>query len=157
MGGKHLIALMVLAIAIVSVAALADEPAPPPGPQPDDRCAVCGMFVTKYPNWVATVVMTDGSRLYFDGPKDMFSFLHDLGKYRRRKDEIAGVWVTDYYTTRQIPARSSFFVIGSDILGPMGAELVPMANEESARGFAADHGGGAVLRFDEIGPDQIVR
>jgi nitrous oxide reductase accessory protein NosL len=43
-------------------------------------------------------------------------------------------------------------VIGSDTLGPMGHELVPLASEAEAREFLKDHHGRRVLRFDEVTP-----
>ncbi len=30
-------------------------------PKPTDKCPVCGMFVSKYPDWVAQVVYRDGA------------------------------------------------------------------------------------------------
>ncbi len=48
--------------------------AAPVKPGPRDRCPVCGMFVSKYPNWIAQIEFKDGSREFFDGPKDMFRY-----------------------------------------------------------------------------------
>jgi hypothetical protein len=39
------------------------------------------MLVSKYPNWVATIVYKDGHAHHFDGAKDMFKFWHDPAKY----------------------------------------------------------------------------
>lgn len=41
-----------------------------------------------------------------------------------------------------------FFVSGSDILGPMGPELVPVAGSQSLESFIRDHGQEKVMRFD---------
>lgn len=122
----------------------ADGP-PPPGPK--DRCAICGMFVAKYPAWVATVVEVDGILHYFDGPKDLFRFL-----VRENGDvsSQAAIWVTDYYTTKPLMARDAVYVRGSDVTGPMGAELVPFASPDLAESFRADHGGEAPLAFHAI-------
>jgi nitrous oxide reductase accessory protein NosL len=124
------------------------EPAVAPGPK--DRCAVCGMFVAPYPNWVALIEFRDGSRAFFDGPKDMFVFFFDLAKYRpqARPEDIAGILVTEYYTTRLMAARDVYFVVGSDVMGPMGKELVPVAGRENAETFQRDHGGTKIMQFD---------
>lgn len=37
-----------------------------------DKCPVCGMFVYKYPKWVAVIEFWDGSSHFYDGAKDMF-------------------------------------------------------------------------------------
>jgi len=129
----------------VSCAGAATDGPPPPGPK--ERCAVCGMFVAKYPNWVAAVVETDGSRRFFDGPKDLFRFLLGEGAPVGPDAEI---WVTDYYTTKPLRARDAVYVLGSDVFGPMGAELVPLNSTEAAESFRVDHGGEKLLNFDEI-------
>ena len=144
---RHQAISVVWIVAFLAVTAMvaASEGPPPPGPK--DRCAVCGMFVAKYPNWIATIVHVDGSRLYFDGPKDLFRFLARDGESATPEAEI---WVTDYYTTKPLKARDAVFVRGSDVLGPMGAELVPLASVELAESFRADHGGEAPLTFDQV-------
>ncbi|MGE0082236.1 MAG: nitrous oxide reductase accessory protein NosL [Thiohalomonadaceae bacterium] len=125
---------------------------PLPRPAPADTCPVCGMFVAKYPEWVATVLYKDGHAHHFDGAKDMFKYLGDLNRYApgRRREDIAAIGVTEYYGLQAMDARESLYVIGSDVLGPMGHELVPLANEEDVREFMADHGGARWLRFDEV-------
>jgi copper chaperone NosL len=117
-----------------------------------DKCAVCGMFVSEYKNWAAEIVFRDGTYAVFDGPKDMFKYYLNLKKYNRSKkqSDIAGIFVTEYYTTRMMEAQGVFFVKGSDVMGPMGAELVPVASMEKARTFMKDHGGKKILRFSEV-------
>ncbi len=99
-----------------------------PKPGPKDLCPVCGMLVSKYPNWISFVVWKDGHTHFFDGAKDMFKFLLDLPKFApgHRKEDIAGIYVTDFYNLERTDARKAVFVIGSDVLGPMGHELVPL-------------------------------
>jgi nitrous oxide reductase accessory protein NosL len=58
--------------------------------------------------------------------------------------------VTDYYNTARIDAESAWYVVGSDVLGPMGHELVPHDSEADAREFLADHKGKRVLRFADV-------
>ena len=117
-----------------------------------DLCPVCGMFVHKYPNWLAQIVFSDGTCAYFDGAKDMFKYLLDLRKFNPRKSlgDIAAFWVTDYYTVKWIDGKQAHYVIGSDVLGPMGHELVPHSSEKAAKSFAGDHAGKRILNFDEV-------
>jgi nitrous oxide reductase accessory protein NosL len=123
---------------------------PPPGPK--DTCPVCGMFVAKYPEWVATVLYRDGHAHHFDGAKDMFKYLFDLAKWApgHSAEEIKAIGVTDYYGLNRIDARQAWYVIGSDVLGPMGNELVPLQSQEDAEEFLHDHQGRRILRFDEV-------
>ncbi|HEY7745200.1 MAG TPA: nitrous oxide reductase accessory protein NosL [Desulfuromonadales bacterium] len=124
--------------------------APTLAPGPKDRCPVCGMFVAPYPSWVAIIEFRDGSRAFFDGPKDMFVFFFDLAKYRpqAKPEDITGIHVTEYYTTRLLEAKDVFFVTGSDVMGPMGNELVPIGGRENAETFRRDHGGTKIMQFD---------
>jgi copper chaperone NosL len=138
--------------------AIAAEKAPP-APSPREKCPVCGMFVAPYPNWVASIAYKDGRRLYFDGPKDLFTYYLAPEKYgsARKRADIAGIHVTEYYSVAAIDGRKAFYVIGSDVRGPMGKELVPFAKKADADGFLKDHRGEKVLRFDEIVPATMKR
>ena len=42
-----------------------------------------------------------------------------------------------------IDGRSAHYVVGSDVTGPMGKELIPFATREAALEFSKDHGGTA--------------
>ena len=133
------------------VPAIAAEKAPP-APSARDKCAVCGMFVAPYPNWLGVIVYKDGGRFFFDGPKDLFTYYLAPEKYgsARKGADIAGIYVKDYYSVAAIDGRKAFYVIGSDVRGPMGKELVPFAKKTDADGFLKDHHGRKVLSFDEI-------
>ncbi len=123
-----------------------------PAPKPEDTCPVCGMFVAKYPYWIATVLFEDGHADHFDGAKDFFKYLLDMKKYARgrTREQIAVMGVTGYYDTRRINAKEAVYVIGSDVLGPMGHELVPLADDAEAKEFLGDHKGRRSLRFGEV-------
>ena len=60
--------------------------------------------------------------------------------------------VTSYYDGSRIDAASAVYVLGSDVLGPMGHELVPHGNEADAKEFMGDHKGGAPPHFADITP-----
>ena len=123
-----------------------------PAPGPGDRCAVCGMFPAKFPKWCATVLFKDGHAEHFDGPKDLFKYLLDMAKHAQGRVErdIEAVGVTDYYEVRSIDARRAFYVIGSDVLGPMGHELVAHPTRPAAEEFVRDHQGKRIVGFDEV-------
>jgi len=121
-----------------------------------DRCPVCGMFVAPYPSWVATISFNDGSQLFFDGPKDLFRFyLQWPEKAPRKKSDIGGIYVTEYYSTRLMKVTEVLFVTGSDVYGPMGHELVPVAGRKAAEGFRRDHRGKKILTFEEVGKNEL--
>lgn len=108
------------------------------------------MFVSPYPNWMASITFSGGQLEYFDGPKDLFRYLlspdsHPVGK---GLDDIREVWVTDYYSVKPVSAQDVYFIGGSDVLGPMGEEMVPVQGLERAESFMRDHGGKKIFRFD---------
>ena len=119
-----------------------------------ERCPVCGMFVHKYPTWLAQVQFEDGSTFFFDGVKDMLAFYFEPEKYGAQ-GSIKQIYVTDYYSQKWIDGVEAFYVTGSDVLGPMGHEFVPMATMEAAKSFLADHQGKAIKSFAEIDLDLV--
>ena len=108
----------------------------------DAKCPICGMFVAKYPQWVA---LYDGEKkFYFDGVKDMMKYAF------ARKLSSDKLYVSDYYKLSKLEATKAFYVIGSNVYGPMGSELIPFATQEEAQSFARDHNGQKIIAFDEI-------
>lgn len=148
---RFLLTLILSVWAVVAAAQASSAPAlPKPGAK--DLCPVCGMLVSKYPHWVATIVYKDGHAHYFDGAKDMFKLWFDPPKYAagHSREQMARLSVTDYYNLQPVDARLALYVIGSDVLGPMGHELVPLASAADAEDFMKEHKGKRILRFDEI-------
>jgi nitrous oxide reductase accessory protein NosL len=121
-------------------------------PDEHERCPVCGMLVALYPEWNSQVRHGDGSTVFFDGCKDLFKYLLSFDRYAPQKDRknVTAVYVTNYYDGEVIAARTALFVVGSNVLGPMGSELVPHRSIEAAEDFLKDHNGRQILRFDEI-------
>jgi nitrous oxide reductase accessory protein NosL len=130
-----------------------------PKPEQASVCPVCGMFVAKYPEWVAVAVYKNGHAHFFDGAKDLMKYLIDPPRYApgHRKEDIVTIAVTDYYNVEPIDVREAYFVIGSDVLGPMGHELVPLASQTEAEEFLKDHSGSAIIRFGAVTPELLDR
>jgi len=149
---RNILLVLVLSLFIASSAPAADKVLPAPSSKA--KCPVCGMFVAKYNDWISSITFRDSSTLFFDGPKDLFKFYLNPGKYgsSKKQGDITSVYVKDYYSLALIDGRLAFYVIGSDVLGPMGKELVPFAKKEDAVGFLKDHGGKRVQSFGEINP-----
>jgi copper chaperone NosL len=137
----------------------APQPESVPRPKPMDLCPVCGMLVSKYPNWTATVVWRDRGAAHFDGCKDMFKYLRNLKKYAaaRKPEDISAISVTDFYDLKKVDGRKAYYVIGSDVLGPMGHELVPLATAADAAEFLKEHKGVRILRFDQVTAETLDR
>ena len=113
---------------------------------------MCGMFVAKYPEWVATVLYKNAHAHHFDGAKDMFKYLLDMPKWAagHQAEDIRSIGIIEYYGLTLVNARDAFYVIGSDVLGPMGHELIPLETREDAEDFLKDHKGLRIMRFQEV-------
>lgn len=116
-----------------------------------ERCPVCGMFVAKYDAWISQIVHDNGDVFMFDGVKDMLAFYFEPEKYGAKAGISSGaLWVKDYYSREWIDGRKCFYVIDSDVYGPMGHEFIPLSSIEAAENFKNDHHGKEILRFEEI-------
>jgi copper chaperone NosL len=121
-------------------------------PNPKEKCPVCGMFVSMFADWNAEIRFDDNIRAIFDGSKDLFKYYLDLGKYNpsKNKDQIKVVLVKDYYSKFSFDAGKAFYVIWSDVYGPMGHEPIPFEKEAEAKKFLKEHKGKKILRFKDI-------
>ena len=107
------------------------------------KCPICGMFVAKYPHWVAVI---EGEHThYFDGVKDMMKFI-----FQNPKALNQTIKVTNYFTFGSLDAKNAWYVIGSNVYGPMGNELIPFASKTEAESFKERHYGTKILKFEEI-------
>lgn len=129
-----------------------------------EKCPVCGMFVYKYPRWAAQIFYKKGSgegHYSFDGVKDLMKFYFnpkEWGDFEvKDKSDITKILVTDYYSQKGIDATKAYYVIWSDVYGPMGNELIPFEDEEDAKTFMQDHKGKQVLKFSEITSDSVYK
>jgi copper chaperone NosL len=143
------VVFLCMTLAVPSVFAAGREPQKP---KATDKCPVCGMFVAKYPNFAAQLKFRDGSLLHFDGNRDLFTCYLDLARCApgKKAADVAGVFVTGYYDLRRIDGKAAYYVVGSDVMGVMGPELIPFPKESEAREFLNDHRGRAILRFNDV-------
>jgi len=112
----------------------------------DAKCPICGMFVYKYPRWA-----TKFDNQFFDGAKDMMKYYFQ--KYDKVKSKK--MLVTDYYTQTAMDGKKAYYVIGSNVYGPMGNEFIPFRTLKEAKTFLNDHFGKKILRFNEINEDIV--
>lgn len=121
----------------------------------ESKCPVCGMFVGKYPKWAA-LISIESTKHYFDGVKDMMKFYIFDVDFPYDRSKITRIEVTDFYTLKAIDAKEAFYVIGSNVYGPMGNELIPFFTKEAAQNFMRDHRGEKIISFDDITPKLVM-
>jgi nitrous oxide reductase accessory protein NosL len=145
--------LLVLSLAAFS---FAEEPKDSTLPR-KEKCPVCGMFVSLFPEWNARIEFKDSAYATFDGAKCMFKYYLNIKKYNptKNKKDILAISVMDYDSKTSIDALQAFFVIWSDVYGPMGHEPIPFEKEADAKKFLKEHKGKKILRFKDINPKLI--
>lgn len=92
--------------------------------------------------------MIDGRTLAFDSNKCLL-------RYRLDHASMTGAWVTDYYARTHVALDAAFFVTGSDVSGPMGADFVALGSRADAQRFMTDHHGSALHPFAEVTPEMV--
>ena len=82
----------------------------------------------------------------------MFKYYLNINKYNppKNKKDITVISVKDDYSKASIDALRAFFVIWSDVYGPMGHEPIPFEKEADARKFLEEHKGKKILKFKDI-------
>ncbi len=130
----------------------------------DEKCPVCGMFTYKYPRWAAQIFYKHNDHEHhwsFDGVKDLMKFYFDAQKWGNypiaKRENITKILVTDYYSQKGIDGTKAFYVIRSDVYGPMGHELIPFEHEDDAKTFKNDHRGRVIIKFEDIKEDEVYK
>ncbi len=114
----------------------------------EQRCKHCGMRIDPSSAWRADLVGVDGTATSFDTPRCA------LTSWRSGKSQGASLRVQEYYERRWRSADELRFVIGGDVIGPMGPDLVPVDPARATK-FIQDHGADRALRLDEITTDVL--
>lgn len=132
--------------------------------QEHEKCPVCGMFTYKYPRWAAQIFYEENDvkkHWSFDGVKDLMKFYFNSSKWGNypiaKRTNITKILVTDYYTQKGIDGTKAFYVIRSDIFGPMGHELIPFKSMEDAKTFKKDHFGTMIIKFSDIKENEVYK
>ena len=151
---KAILHVAMVAIGLLMTTASVSQATLPTEVKGHERCIVCGMMVAKYPEWIAQIALADGKVLMFDGVKDMLVFYFFPEEYGGG-GEIVEMAVKEYYSQEWLDASGAFYVVGSDVYGPMGEEFIPCATREAAESFLRDHHGEQILPLEEITPELV--
>jgi len=131
-----------------------------------EKCPVCGMPVGGKDgqgvtvtfkegrvvgfHGVAAAVFKDGRVVGFEGARCLFLYNSVPQKYGANVADIAHQYVTDFVTKKMIELPKAFLVLGSEVKGPMGYELVAFSNIEDAAKFASENDGKWIVRLHEV-------
>lgn len=113
-------------------------------------CPVCGMKLESSTLGPAAVVFQDGKVVGFHSAGHMFEYILAPVKYSISTGNIKNVFVTDHGTNKFMDANQAFFVVGSDVQGSMGPDLVAFSKKEDAEKFSTEHKGKRVAAYTEV-------
>lgn len=114
-------------------------------------CYNCGMPTQDFKNWNVDL-KTAREEIHFCSPRCFF--IVNTNPQQQPKN-IQEILVKDYYKNTPIVAQKAFYVVGSDVSGPMGSDFVPHQNKESAEEFLREHKGKEVLEFSQINAEIV--
>ncbi|MFZ7125286.1 MAG: nitrous oxide reductase accessory protein NosL [Desulfobacterales bacterium] len=120
-----------------------------------DRCPVCAMFPSKYPDFAAAIQLKNLRTYYFCCPGCMITaWLHPEAYLGAPSGERLRAVATHYFTGKHTDCRDLVWVAGSDVIGPMGPAVVPLRTREEIEAFRRRHGGSAVFTLDKLTDEQ---
>lgn len=142
------------AAAVAQAVAAGKTPLEPDGTMrfgAEDRCPVCAMRVADHPEFASAIQRRDGTTFYFCGTGCMLrAWLHPETFLGSPRSELERGVVQEYFTGQVRNAADVVWVAGSDVVGPMGPALVPLADEVSVEKFRQRHGGKATFELAEL-------
>lgn len=113
------------------------------------RCAQCGMPTEEFQAWRGKIVGQAAVKHYCS-PRCLF-----INSQAQGLAVADSVFVTDYYEQKLIDGRQAFYVVGSDVIGPMGHDLIPLDTRQAAEEFLREHKGQQILTFDQVTAETI--
>ncbi len=117
----------------------------------DDRCPVCAMYPKKTSKFASGIALDDGRTFYTCGTGCLIrSWLHPEVYLGAGDAKVERAIVPDYFAGRPIDATKAHWVGGSDVVGPMGPALVPLASKGDADTFVERHGGKHRFQLSEV-------
>ncbi|MCL5125985.1 MAG: nitrous oxide reductase accessory protein NosL [Deltaproteobacteria bacterium] len=130
------------------------------------KCPVCGMMIggpsgpsvaVTYKNGhitgfegVAAAVFKDGHVVGFEGARCLFIYNCLPKKFNVDINDIAHQYVTDFVSKELINLSEAYLVLGSQVKGPMGYDLIAFTNKDNAADFARKYDGKWIVQLHEI-------
>lgn len=93
--------------------------------------------------WRADLVRADGTRVHFDTPRCA------LTAWRTGRVEASGIVLQEFYDRTWRKGDELRFALGSDVMGPMGIDVVPV-DPARADKFTTDHHATKTVTLAEI-------
>jgi nitrous oxide reductase accessory protein NosL len=121
-----------------------------PNPTADDRCPMCAMRVADHPQWVGAIELKNGDTFYTCSVRCTLATSMNTETFLGvPKNEVSRVRVPQYLEKgKSLDAETAWYVVDSDVRGPMGLALLPAATQEEAGVIVTRHKGRALPRSE---------
>ena len=124
-------------------------------PTETDSCTVCGMYPARYPKHKCQILAKNGKTLHFCSTKCMANYNADPAKYEKEPAGTKMAWVTLYSDGMYESAFGAYYVVGSQVNGPMGKEAIPFKLKKNAEEFIKENGG-KIVSYSQLTPELIM-
>ena len=107
----------------------------------------------KYKRFICEAKLQNGKIVQFVAMKSMIQvYWHQRHFFEVKliSAKIKDMYVQDFRTGKKIDAKKAFYVVGSGIVGPNGANLIPFESIKSAKLFEKKYGGSKILNFKDL-------
>ena len=117
----------------------------------EDTCSICGMPIHKHLRFATGIEIKDGAAFYFCGTQCLIrAWLKPEIYIGVPKENLKTSVVTSYFNGENLNGKNAFFIMGSDVMGPMGPSMIALATEREKEAFISRHGGTSVFGIDSI-------
>jgi copper chaperone NosL len=118
--------------------------------EPHKECPLCGMYPARYPEFQCQIIFKDLSYEAFDSPLGLLIYYLFQKEYDPKNREIENVFFKDYIKNEWISADDTLFVVGTEIMGPMGIDFLPVGNKNDAKQLNTLEKGSVIVSFADI-------
>jgi len=121
------------------------------------ECPLCGMYPARYPQFNCQIVFKGGSYEAFDSAVGLLVYLLFPDKTGIQPKPVAGIYFKDYVKESWLAADRTFFVTGSEIMGPMGVEFLPADSQRAAKELKKQEKGQDLIHFKKINRQYMIK
>lgn len=151
-------------ILLLTLSVLTGQAAADSGPQaaslviePHKACPLCGMYPARYPRFNCQIRFRDGSYEGFDSAVGLLVYMLFPDKTGMQPGPVAEIYFKDHLEQKWLAADKTFFVAGSQIMGPMGVEFLAVDSLSAAETVIKEEQGRDIIRFDQIDRQYMLR
>ncbi len=121
------------------------------------ECPLCGMYPARYPHFNCQIVFEDGSYEAFDNAVGLLVYLLFPEKAGIKPKPVAKIYFKDYLKESWLEADKTFFVTGSEIMGPMGVQFLPVDSEQAAEELKKQEKGKDIIHFKKLNRQYMIK